>query len=261
MLTIAKALGVLLMPLGVVVLLLVLGLLLRRRSLRFAIVLSWWGVAVLVVLSLPITGHFLCALLENSVPPLRLSDVHLRERVDAIVVLGAGRNTDAPEYGGETVSRTTLERLRYGARLHRATKLPLLVTGGSVFGESVSEAALMQRVLAEDFGVRAAWVETRSRNTYENALYSRPILQAAGVHRAILVTHALHMPRALWAFQHAGVDAIAAPMGYTNNDSGALLLDLLPSANGLELSSGTVHEWLGLIWYQLAYRNPPRTAS
>lgn len=261
MLTIAKAVGMIFMPLGVIVVLLILGLLLRRRALRFAVLLSWWAIALLVILSLPITGHFLRALLENSAPALSVSDARLRGRVGAIVVLGAGRAA-APEYGGETVSRGTLERLRYGAWLHRATRLPILVTGGSVFGENVSEAALMQRTLTEDFGVRAAWVESRSRNTYENALYSRAILESAGVRRIVLVTHALHMRRALWAFDRVGVDAIPAPMGYTRgDDGGALLLDLLPSAHGLELSSGAMHEWLGLTWYQLRYRSSPATSS
>lgn len=241
------------MPLAIVVALLLFGLLLRRRALRFAVTLSWCGVIALIVLSLPVTGHFLRALLENYAPPLSAADARLRERTVAIVVLGGGRNTDAPEYGGETVSQETLERLRYGAKLHRISKLPLLVTGGTVYGESISEAALMQRVLNEDFGVRAAWIETRSRNTYENALYSRPMLEAAGIRRVILVTHALHMRRALWAFQRVGIDAVPAPMGYTRRGSGVLLFELLPSSTGLSLTTGTVHEWVGLLWYQLTY--------
>jgi uncharacterized SAM-binding protein YcdF (DUF218 family) len=176
----------------------------------------------------------------------------LRNRAGAIVVLGGGRML-APEYGGDTVSQDTTERLRYAVRLHRASGLPLLVTGGAVFGEVVSEGELMQQALLDDFRVRAAWVESRSRNTYENALYTRPLLDGAGIHRILLVTHALHMPRALWAFRRVGIDAIPAPMGYAGGGSGPLLLDLLPSSRGLSLSTGALHEWIGIVWYRLAY--------
>src|SRR5438552_6781631 len=170
MLTIAKAVGVLFMPLSIVVVLLVLGLSQRRRWPRAGNLLAWFAVSVLVVLALPVTGQFLRSALEDSVEPLAAIDASLRSRAGAIVVLGGGR-ADAPEYGGDTVSQETIERLRYAVRLHRASGLPLLVTGGSDFGEAVSEGELMQRVLIEDFRVRAAWVESRSRNTYENALY------------------------------------------------------------------------------------------
>ncbi len=66
---------------------------------------------------------------------------------------------------GDSVSRRALERLRYGAYLHRLTGLPILVSGGAPYGEPVSEAELMQAALVSDFRVEVKWVEDKSANT------------------------------------------------------------------------------------------------
>lgn len=256
MLTLTKAIGILLTPPGGVLVLALLGLLLQWRWRRLGMTLVWVGVTALFVLSLPATGYFLIDTLENRFAALATTDKRLSERADAIVVLGGGRSYDAPEYGGDTVNDSTLERLRYGARLHRTSGLPLLVTGGSVFGEDVAEAELMRQVLQEDFHVPVAWVEPRSRTTYENAAYTRATLAPTGVRRIVLVTQAYHMPRAVWAFQHVGMEVIPAPTGYTRSYSSVKVFGLLPSLRGLSLSSRAAHEWLGFLWYRLTRRAP-----
>lgn len=248
-----KALGILLTPPGIIVLLALAGLLLQLRWRYLGAGLVWASVLTLLVLSLPVTGHALLGTLEDAATPLRLDDPGLAGRAGAIVVLGGGREWDAPEYARDTVNAFTLERLRYAARLHRATGLPLLLTGGAVLGERLPEAELMRRALAQDFQVRARWVEGRARNTYENALYSRAILARSGVRKAFLVTHAWHMPRALWGFQNAGMEVIAAPMGFTTISDTPR--ELLPASRGLGLSSRALHERLGLLWYRLRYRS------
>ncbi len=261
MLTLAKAVGVLLMPPGVVIVLALLGLALQLRWRRLGAALAWGSIVALLILSLPVTGYTLMNALERSVAPLAIASDKLPEHAGAIVVLGGGRIYDAAEYGGDTLNAPTLERVRYAARLQRASGLPLLVSGGSVFGEKIAEAELMQQALVADFKVNPAWIEARSRTTHENALYSRAILEAAGIRRVILVTHARHMPRAVWAFQHAGVDVIPAPTGYAGGTPPSVLLNLLPSERGLSLSSGALHEWFGLLWYRLAYRSAPAPSA
>lgn len=91
-------------------------------------------------------------------------DHALAREAQAIVILGGGVRRHAPEFGGETLGRLTLERVRYGARVARETRLPLLVTGGALFGGS-TEAALMKRALEEEFNVAVRWTEERSRDT------------------------------------------------------------------------------------------------
>src|SRR5690606_3552038 len=256
MLTAVKALGALLLPPGILVLLALAGLLLRRRRPGTGAALLWTAVLVLLVLSLPPAGRALLAGLETRSPPLAPESA-LAARAQAIVVLGGGRQWHAPEYAGDTVNRYTLERLRYAARLHRASGLPVLVSGGSTLGEAVPEAELMRRVLAQDFGVPVRWVETRSRNTFENALYTTAVLEGAGIRVVLLVTHAWHMPRARWSSTRAGLVTVPAPTGFSTGS--ASRLELLPTAQGLAMSRLALHERLGLLWYRL--RHAPRAAT
>ena len=253
----AKIVGLLLLPPGFIIVIAVLGLALRRRWPAIGGALVVLAIAALIALSLPITGQQLLAGIEDEVNPLPADGW----QAQAIVVLGGGRLEAAPEYRGDRVSAATLERLRYGARLQRATGLPLLVTGGSVYGEKVPEAELMRQALEQDFKVTPKWVEGQSRNTYENAAFSKTILAATGVRRVVLVTHASHMPRAEWAFRQVGFDTVAAPTGFETVVDNRRLTDFMPSAHGMYQSSRALHEYLGLWWYKLRYRSSATTTA
>lgn len=197
----------------------------------------------LLVLSLPVIGSALMAPLEVHAP---ITSAQLK-RVQAIVILGGGAYANAPEYGGATVGGASLERLRYGARLARESGLPVLVTGGSPFGGR-PEGELMREALETDFGVKVRWVEAASRNTLENASQSGPLLKAAGITRIALVTHALHLPRAIPLFERQGLEVVPAPMAFSAGSS-SRLDDLLPS--GLGSSRWALHEYLGRLYNRL----------
>jgi uncharacterized SAM-binding protein YcdF (DUF218 family) len=169
---------------------------------------------------------------------------------DAIVVLGGGTYFHAPEYGGDTVNKATLERLRFAAKLQRETGKPLLVTGGKPLGNSASEGEQMRQVLEKEFNVPVKWVEGESDNTLENARMSRLTLKEAGITRIYLVTHAWHMPRAVQAFQSAGFQVVPAPTGYTTRYD-TTLLTFIPRAEALLDSRWFCHEMIGMLWYQL----------
>ena len=173
-----------------------------------------------------------------------------RPQADAIVVLGGGTYFHAPEYGGDTVNKDTLERLRYAAKLYRQTLKPLLVTGGTPLGNSLAEAEQMKQVLEHEFNVPVQWTEGASDNTLENARLCRQMLKQAGVTRIYLVTHAWHMPRAVQAFQAAGFQVVPAPTGYTTRYRTDLLA-FVPNAYALRDSRVFLHELIGMLWYQL----------
>ncbi|MBI3897398.1 MAG: YdcF family protein [Gammaproteobacteria bacterium] len=257
MLIAAKIIGLLLTPPAIFLLLALLGLILQWRWRKLGVALVALSVIGLLIFSLPITGFLLLRGLEAEATPLPKADASLSNRGGVIVVLGGGRHESAPEYGGDTVSGASLERLRYAARLHRATGLPLLVSGGTVYGETVSEATLMQQVLTEDFHTPARWVESRSRNTQENADYTRTILETAGIKRVLLVTHAWHMRRAVWAFHNAGLEVTMAPTAFITTANAELpafsAMEYLPTASALSLTGFAVQERLGLLWYRLRY--------
>ena len=172
-----------------------LGLLLLRFKRRAAIGLLTVSLAGFLVLSMPFVATALARAIEG-----RPAAAVTAGDAQAIVILAGGNYVDAPEYGGDTVNAWTLERVRWGARVHRATGLPIAVTGGAP-ASSTPEAVQMRATLAQDFGMEAKWVEDKSLTTLENARNLRAQLANEKIDRIILVTHALHMRRAHLVFE------------------------------------------------------------
>lgn len=237
----------LLVPPGSLFVLAALGWMLRKRKPRLGRGLIVASVVLLYALSTPVVGTGLLQSLQTSPA---LDPAHLPEGPQAIVVLGADLRSGADEFGGDTVSTLSLERLRYGAFLAQRTGLPLLVTGGVLRPSETPLAILMQGVLERELGVRVRWVEDAARDTQENARLSAALLKRDGVERVFLVTHAWHMPRAQLAFQHYGFEVIPAATDYATRYK-LTLLDFLPKASALHDSSLVFHEVIGIGWYHL----------
>jgi uncharacterized SAM-binding protein YcdF (DUF218 family) len=227
------------------------GILMRRRWPRTGITIAWLSLVLLAVLSTTAGARLLISPLEAMTPALTSP---IATGAQAIVVLGGGRRRNAPEYDGQDVPlASVLARLRYAVRLHRQTGLPMLVTGGSPEIKADSEAELMARVLRDDFNAPARWVEGDSDNTAQNARYSAAMLRQAGVSHIFLVTDALHMPRSARVFAQSGLTVTAAPTSYLGHGM-LIAADFIPSGGGLRDSHYAMHEWIGMLWYQIAHR-------
>ena len=244
----------LLLPPGGLLLLLLLGWWLRRRHPRLGLACFGLGLLGLWVSTLPVAVEFGGRLIERDAALPQASWPDLAQRADAIVVLGAGRAVDDPGWEGDAASRMAVERLRYAARLAKATQLPVLITGGSPYGRPLSEATLMTEVMERDLGVPVRWQEGVSRTTWENATLSAPLLRAAGVKRVVLVTQAYHMARARWCFERQGFEVIAAPMGFFGVPNARPFGGWLPEAGAIEQTALLLNEAAGLLLYPLAYR-------
>jgi len=171
-------------------------------------------------------------------------------QVQAIVVLGGGLLLGAPEYGGlPQPAAYTAARLRYGVWLARQSNLPVAFTGGVGWAadgmQPLSEADVAGHVALQDYGFKLRWLETASRDTWENAHLLAPLLLKDGVQRIALVTDAWHMPRSVAAFERAGFIVTPAPMGFAQPIESPLL-QWLPSAQGLQISRQVLRECLGL---------------
>jgi len=212
------------------------GVLILRRRPRLGRALAALGVLALLVLSVPMIGVLLARSVDES-PPI---DPELAKSAQALVILGSGKRRNAVEYGGDTLNRRTLERVRYGARLARLTGLPVLVTGGSVYGGE-TEAKLMREVLELELGVPVRWAESRSRTTHENAKYSADMLRSAGIDRIVVVAHSVDMARARAEFEDFGLKVTPAPTGLPMRDFGGPL-DYVPSMAGLQSSYDALYE-------------------
>lgn len=227
-------------------LLAIAGLAMIRRHPRAGRRIAVFGVATLWLLATPAVGDFLQRCLDRT-PPLTLAKA---ADAQAIVILGGGTRRFAAEYGGATISGITLDRIRYGAWLARATRLPILVSGGAVRG-APPEAQLMRDILENEFGVPVRWMESESRNTHENAVDSAKMLSDAGIKSVILVGHSFDFPRSRKEFAAAGIHAIAAPIAIppaVPHEWG----DFVPSPYGLSRSYFVLYEMFAnvLFWMQ-----------
>lgn len=235
-----KALAALVLPPTGPLLLAIVGLALLRMRPRLGHALAWLGVLSLLALSLPLVSHALL----RSLHPVAPLDPARAAQAQAIVILGGGLRRDAAEYGGDTLGRLTLERVRYGAFLARRTGLPVLVSGGAVHG-GTAEATAMKEALEKEFGVAVRWTESKSRNTNGNAEYSAKLLIPDGIQRVLLVAHGFDMARAVAEFEAAGLEAIPAPTVIpAERFAFDHPVELLPSMAALHSSYYALYEWL-----------------
>src|SRR5690606_15677939 len=130
----------------------------------------------------------------------------------AIVVLGGstanGRQNWFEPYDSDTASA----RVDTAALLYKARRAPLIILSGAALEGSTSEAQMMANALKQEGIPDTAMVlENRSFTTHENALYTSQKLKERHIGQVLLVTSALHMPRAMAVFRKQGIDAVASP--------------------------------------------------
>jgi len=245
----------LLLPPGGLILLLLIGWLFARRFLGRLLILL--ATLALYLLSTPATVDWLAAQLETVPAP---TAQQLRDSgADAILVLMADMHRVNPELdGAPALSALSLQRIDYGLALHRKTGLPILLSGGSVKGDTPPLAELGAAWLKDRAGVTARAIETASRDTWENAHNSAEMLKQQRLDRVLLVTHAFHMPRAVLSMQAAGVDVVPAPFAFEHVPPAmrqpSEASDWLPQPGLLGRSYLILHEIVGLVWYGLTHQ-------
>ena len=249
--TLVKTLGGFVLPPGANFALALAALALLPFARRLAVTMLWVAAGSLYVLSTGVAAGALARSLPEY--PALSPEADLSSAGAIAVVAGGGRLLDLE--GVETTGASTLARLRQGAYLHRRTGLPLLVAGGTPAPDiSAPEAELMVRSLENDFGVSPRFVESRSLNTAENAAYSAELLAEAGITHIVLVTHASHMSRAMEEFRKQGIEVAPSPLLSGGAADGRIRLgDFLPRARNLMLSTRSLHEHVGRVWYRIRY--------
>lgn len=250
----------LMLPPGGFILLSALGLILMRRHRSAGVYMTATGLVLLYAASMPITAKVLlswlepgAALTENNLTNTIAAEQNIKSP-QAIVILTAGRHYNTPDYSGDTTNAIGLERIRYGVWLARRTLLPILVSGG--LGDEVRPplAELSKKIIEDEYALPVRWVETQSRNTYENAKYSTEKLRADGIESIYLVTHAAHMKRSVKSFKEFGLDVYPAPTAFGSTGTFVKgLHSFLPDAAALNRTALVFHEWVGLIWYSIRY--------
>ena len=234
-------------PPAVLILLSLVGALLALRWRRFGLAIVIVSSMALYAVATRFVASWLLHDIESGIP-----DSADLSTAQAIVVLGGGVHVGDGEAAPDTLSPLSLERVVYAAEAYRRLHLPVAVSGGRIFPARTAEAALMRAALERDFDVPVALSDDQSRTTYENALYAARLLIPDHITSVVVVTHAWHLPRALWAFERTGLHALPWPVP---RDVVHLqrIDDLLPSIAALHESSYALHEMMGALYYRLRY--------
>ncbi len=172
-----------------------------------------------------------------------------------IVVLGGYVEAPREEGRDARLGSDSMNRCLWAAELYAQTaKARLVITGGKVEpaepGPAIAEAmaAFLVRYGVDD---QDLLLETRSRNTYENAVKTRRLLAPSDTDRIVLVTDALHMPRAVACFRKQGFDVVPAASLYrTGTGFEVTAAMFLPHPNAARDLHRVLHEWLGLVYYR-----------
>lgn len=207
--------------------------------------------------STPVSFEWLGGGLEKKYPPLRAETM---PKADAIVLLGGGMgsNTNMPY----AEMWTSADRVWHAARLYKAGRAPIIITSG--VGEAHASVPLLL-----DLGVprKAIHVENESRNTAENAAFSKKLLRTLVAKerkkpRVLLVTSAWHMRRSMLLFEDGEIEVVAAATDHeatTQIGKRRSLLDFLPTDGKFSTNCAFAKEYLGYwVYYWI---NPRRSKA
>ena len=248
----SKTLGVIILPTNFLLLLGLLGVLLLltrfRAAGRKALVLS---IVLLAISAFSPLGNVLLYPLESRFPPWDAS----RGAPDGIIVLGGPIDTDVSVARNTPVIRNAADRIVAGVALAR--KYPnarVIFSGGSpnLISNDAREADYAAMIF-DSLGIDPSRliIERRSRNTLENAEFSKALVDPKPGERWLLVTSAFHMPRAVGLFRKVGFPVEPYPVDWRTGDMSSLASFTTLAPEGLLKTDFAVREWIGLIAYRL----------
>ena len=231
--------------LGFLVLATVIALVLRwNRAARFFAVAAALVLVAAAFLAVPLVRNWEDRYPRPPLPP----------HVDGILVLGSGFDTALFRARGAPASNEGIWRLEAGfavARRYPGARLVFSGGSGALGGAPFSEAETA-RIILNEMGQdpKQLILEDRSRNTYENILFSKAIVKPKPGEVWLLATAAMHMPRAMAIARKLDWPMTPWPSDYLTAPSGGG--DLLSVTGNLSYIDYVVHEWIGMLAYKLS---------
>jgi uncharacterized SAM-binding protein YcdF (DUF218 family) len=178
-------------------------------------------------------------------------------------VLGGGTEAKIPPRPTVEVKEAG-DRVLYAAHLYRQGKAPRVICTGNVGtgGVALHPEAEDMKELLELVGVpaNAIILETNASSTHQHAKNLQVLLRERSFQRVLLVTSAMHMPRAMGVFKKesagTGIEFIAAPTDFRITEPIPApwyqrLKGLVPTPSNLVLFSEAMHEYVGMAWYKV----------
>ncbi len=256
--SLSKILGFFAYPSNVLIVIGLIGLVLLLT--RFTRLASWLIVTSLVLIAvagLSPLGNALILPLEERFPPWDAS----RGPPDGIIVLGGMISPDVSGARGVVALNEAAERITAAAELaRRYPSARIVLTGGSnalIFDEGIEAVFAVRELEALGVARDRITAEEQSRNTIENAVFSRLVANPKPGERWVLVTSAYHMPRAMAVFRAVGFSVEAYPVDWRTRGPIDMVRPFASLGDGLRRTDTAVHEWVGL----LAYRLTGKTAA
>ncbi|MGH6769165.1 MAG: YdcF family protein [Xanthobacteraceae bacterium] len=251
----SKILGFFAIPSNFVILIGILGaLLLRTRFSRMGWGLAIGSLVLLAVMGLSPIGNALIVPLEQRFPVWdeRQGPPH------GIVVLGGALSPEVSHARNDVALNEAAERMTAVVVLaRRFPNARIIFSGGSsALLPQATEAEFALRML-ERLGLPPGRViaEDKSRNTVENARFSKEVAKPQPGERWLLVTSAYHLPRAIGAFRKAGFPVEAHPVDWRTRGARDVLRPFPTLGDGLRRTDTAVREWVGLLMYRLTGRS------
>jgi uncharacterized SAM-binding protein YcdF (DUF218 family) len=245
----SKTLGLMLLPTNFLISAGVLGAILsalvsigRRLLIASVVLLAICGYSPL--------GNWLLYPLEQRFPPWDAA----RGEPDGIIVLGGSIETEVSAARGRPAFTHAADRIIATAALARQyPNARILFSGGNanLVSDDTAKEADYAITVFESLGIarERLTTERRSRNTQENAEFSKAIANPRAGERWLLVTSAYHMPRSVGLFRKAGFAVEPYPVDWRVGRDGDHLRFSVVAIEGLERTDIAVREWIGLIAY------------
>jgi len=256
MFIISKIIGFLITPIVVVLALLILSLIAawagyRRLSL-------WTGIPALVItiiVSVTPLAEFAVRTLENRYP--QRQGIDLDTVAGAIILGGAQSSSNLVAERGRYLVNDNAERLITILELRRKRPdIAIVVTGGSgTIAKTVLNEGDVNRLFFKAVGIdeSSIIIEERSRNTFENAALTAPLLPQDD-RPWLLVTSASHMPRSVMIFEDRGIDIVPYPVDYTAEKPG-WSLNRINVAGRFNILAEAIREYVGIAYFAVLQRS------
>ncbi|CAA2138307.1 YdcF family protein [Hyphomicrobium sp. ghe19] len=216
------------------------------------------GFGIIVLFGILPGGNILVLPLEQRFAT-RVMDIP-QEKISGIILLGGFEDGALTDSRGGLALNDSAERLTETVRLaHALPDAKVIFTGGSgsLFGGEGMGSVIAKYFI--DTGIEASRIviENNSRNTYENAMFTKALVKPQSSDKWLLVTSAFHMPRAVGVFRKAGFDVLPYPVDFRTRGRRDAIRPFDSISAGLARTDLAAKEWIGL----LAYWASGRTAS
>lgn len=221
---------------------------------RWAVRLLRGLVVLLFLIAMLPVGKWMLVPLENYHPQV----TSLPDHVDGIIVLGGATDQQVSTARQIVALREAGERLTEFVRLSKLyPEARKVFTGGAARLVPIDESeAVTAARFFKDMGLNIDEIifEYQSRNTFQNAAYSKKIAQPRAGEVWLLITSASHMPRSVAVFNKMGWQVVPYPVDYwTDGKYNTNLADIVDFnlLQGLHLLNKASREWIGVVAYAL----------